>query len=132
MRPAISDDEADVPGAERVRVLALEECRRFDNLRRNLDDVGSCDSAGAERGFEGHAAAEPDDTDVAWTIVHQHRQESEEALSEHVAAPAIQPPAPASSPIKPVTRNVVCRPIAGRSTKPAVSAPAIAPSVLNA
>ena len=40
MRSAISDDEADVPGAERVRVLAFEECRRFDNLRRNLDDVG--------------------------------------------------------------------------------------------
>ena len=47
---AVADDQPDAGLRQRAAVLALEEVRRLDDLRRNLDDVGALDRAGRQRG----------------------------------------------------------------------------------
>src|SRR5437867_5647153 len=49
-----------------------------------------------------------------------------------IVVATIHAPAPATNPMSAAARNVACRPTAGKSTNPAASAPAIAPSVLKA
>ena len=86
MRAAVADDQAHGGGGERAAVLALEECGRFDDRRRDFDDVGAADRAGGESRCHRHAAAEADDADVLGTPMQEHRKEPEQPLREHVAA----------------------------------------------
>ena len=85
MRSAVAKDQADVAGCERIRILALKEGRCLDDFGRDFDDIGSRGRAGGQRRFERHTAAQTDDAHLGRMVVHQHGEQSQQALRQHVA-----------------------------------------------
>ena len=85
MGSAIADDEADAGPVKGVSIFPLEERRCLHDFGRDFHDVGTPDGAGRQRRPDGHAASEPDDTDVLRIGMEKHGQEAEQALRQHVA-----------------------------------------------
>ena len=75
-----------VRGSSRARWFsAAKKARRLDHLGGDLDHVGTRNRM-TQRRAERHAAAQPDDGNVARVVVHEQRQMGDELLRQHVAA----------------------------------------------